>query len=127
MSRVWTYIINKELSAEEISVLAANGNDFVNAWTAHDNKLTATFEIFKNRILIVKVNEDIHAASGCSIDKLTRFIRELEVKFSLQLLNRLLVAYKNGEKIEVVHSSQIKELLEQKIISESTIVYNTSL
>ena len=38
-----------------------------------------------------------------------------------------LVAYKNNEEVEVIHSSKIKELLEQKQISENTIVYNTSL
>src|SRR3954464_7924481 len=102
MNRVWTYIINKKLSSEEIKALNAEGQTFVNAWTAHDQKLTASFEIFKDRIVIVKVNEDIHSASGCSIDKLTRFVREMETKFSLELLNRLLVAYKKDDDIEVV-------------------------
>lgn len=77
--------------------------------------------------MVVKVNEDVTNASGCSIDKLTHFIKNTEVSFGVKLLNRLLVAYKNGETVEVVPASKVKELLGQNLISEETIVYNTAL
>ncbi len=127
MSRVWAYIISKELSDAQINTLNAEGNDFVSAWTAHEQKLTAKFEIYKNRIIVVKVNEDIHAASGCSIDKLTRFVKEMEKQFSIELTNRLLVAFKKNDQLEIVHANKIKDLLTENQISEDTIIYNTSL
>jgi hypothetical protein len=127
MSRVWTYVISKELSVDEINKMNTEGNLFVNGWTAHEQKLTADFEIFKNRIIVVKVNEDLHAASGCSIDKLTRFIKDLEKEYSIELTNRFLVAIKQDQNLEIVHASKIKDLLKEKQISENTIIYNTSL
>ena len=127
MSRVWAYIISKQLSKAELNALTEAGNAFVKGWTAHEQQLTASFEIFKEKIIVVKVNEDITGASGCSIDKLTRFIKETEKQFNIELLNRLLVAYKIENGVEIVHSSKIKELLSQNIISENTIVYNTSV
>jgi sulfur carrier protein ThiS len=127
MSRVWAYIIGKKLSTEELNSLKDAGNLFVLSWTAHERQLTASFEIFKDRIIIVKVNEDVTGASGCSIDKLTRFIKEAEKQFSIELLNRLIVAYKNDNEVEVVHSSKIKELLSENKISENTVIYNTSI
>src|SRR4051812_12631806 len=110
MNKVWTYLISKELNSEELKSLQQVGNEFVNDWTAHDNKLSASFDIYKNRIIVVKVNEDVNNASGCSIDKLLRFVKQAETKFQIELLNRLLVAYENVEKVEVVHSSKIKDL-----------------
>jgi hypothetical protein len=127
MNRVWTYIISKALSASDISAIKQAGENFASSWTAHDQKLTASFEIFKDRVVIVKVNEDVHNASGCSIDKLTRFVKELENKFSIELMNRFLVAYKNNDSVEVVNASEIKDLLQKNIISADTIIYNTSL
>ena len=127
MNRIWTFIISKSLSHNELSLLSESGNKFVTGWTAHEQKLTASFEIFKSRIIIVKVNEDVTNASGCSIDKLTQFIKKLEVEFNIELLNRLLVAYENNAEIEVVHSSKIKELIQINTISENTMVYNTSI
>jgi len=126
MNRVWTYVISAPLGDVELEQLQKAGNTFVEHWTAHENKLTATFEIFKKRIIVVKVNEDIANASGCSIDKLTRFIKVSEPMFGIELMNRLLVAYKKDDAVEVVHSSKVKDLLEQHIISENTIVYNTA-
>lgn len=126
MNRVWTYVISKPLSAEAINQLQAEGNAFVSSWTAHENKLVASFEILGGRILIVKVNEDVSGASGCSIDKLMRFIKEAERAFGIELLNRFLVAYKTDAGIEVTHSSKIKELLAQQQLSENTLVYNTA-
>jgi len=127
MNRVWTYIISKALSAEEVAAIKREGENFISGWTAHDTKLSGSFEIFKDRVVIVKVNEDVHNASGCSIDKLTRFIKDLENKFSIELMNRFLVAYKNNEDLVVVDASEIKDLLQKNIISENTIIYNTSL
>jgi hypothetical protein len=126
MNRAWTYIISKELTPEQLRAIQTAGQEFVKGWTAHEQQLTGSFEITGNRIIVVKVNEDIHAASGCSIDKLTRFIKQLESDYSIELMNRLLVAYKNEDKIEVVHSSKIKELLDSGNISEDTVVYNTA-
>ena len=127
MSRVWAYIISKELNAEQLDQISYSGKNFISGWTAHEQKLTASFEIFKNKIIIIKVNEDITNASGCSIDKLTRFIKETESQFEIELLNRFLVAYKSGEDLEIVHSSKVKELLNQNVLSENTVILNTSI
>jgi putative ribosome biogenesis GTPase RsgA len=126
MNRVWLYIISKELNEDQLNKFQLMGNDFVKSWTAHENQLTASFEIFNRRIIIVNVNENINAASGCSIDKLTRFIKLAEAEFSIELLNRMLVALKVNEGVQIVHASKIPELLKEEFITEKSIVYNTS-
>jgi len=127
LKKIWTYIISKSLSDEELNKLLKQGEKFVSNWISHENKLDASFKIYKNRIIIVEVNEHVFQASGCGIDKLTRFIKEIEIVFNIELLNRLLVAYQAEEKIEVVHSSKIKGLLTENIINPNTIVYNTAI
>ncbi len=127
MNRVWTYVISQALSPEQLTQLQTAGMHFVQHWSAHENKLAASFDIIGNRIIVVKVNEDVHGASGCSIDKLTRFIKETEAAFRIELLNRFLVAYKSTGGIEVTHASKIKELLQQGALSENTTVFNTAI
>lgn len=127
MKKVWTFIIGKSLQEAELNRLLEKGKEFVNNWTSHENKLDASFEIFNNRIVVVKVNEASYNASGCSIDKLTRFIKSCETEFNIELFNRLLVAYKNQDAIEVVNASKVKELLDTGTLKENTIVYNTSV
>ncbi len=127
MEKVWVYLSSKKLEGQQLSDIIALGNSFVNSWKAHDNKLSASFEVLHNYFIVVKVDETTYNASGCSIDKLLRFIKELEQNFSIQLLNRLLVAYELDHKIFVVHSSEIKELMNKGVINENTIIFDTSV
>lgn len=125
--RVWVYTISRLLNQEELLDLATKCRAFVSTWTAHDISLDATFEIYKNRLLIIKVNEEKYNASGCSIDKQLRFIKELENQFQVEMLNRLLVAFQNNNEVDVVKSTEIRKLLDSGKIDEETIVYNNTI
>jgi hypothetical protein len=127
MKRVWAYVIGKELSQEKLHEFSELGRTFVSSWTAHDNQLSASFGIFKDRIILIAIDEQVYGASGCSIDKLQRFIREMETKFNVELFNRFLVATKNEEKIRVINAQELPSLLRSGIVKEDTIVYNTSI
>jgi hypothetical protein len=127
MNRAWTFVINKQLNEQQLKSIEDAGNNFVKGWTAHEQQLHGSFDIFRNRIIVMKVNEDIHSASGCSIDKLTRFIKQLESEYGIELMNRLLVAYKTDEGVDVVHSSKIIELLQAGKMNETTSIYNTAI
>ncbi len=125
--RIWIYTLSKELSNEQLVDFKNRCQNFVSGWTAHDVSLDASFELYQSRLLIFKVNEDKYNASGCSIDKQVRFVKELEQAFSIELLNRLLVAYENNNQVEVVKSAQIKELLSANIISANTLVFDNTI
>ena len=124
---MWAYTISRELNSNELQQLIVAGQNFVNSWTAHENKLSAEFSVFGNRIILVKVDEAVYNASGCSIDKLVRFVKILETDFNVELLNRLLVPYQHDDKIEVIPTSVFKEKLNTKQLSENTLVYVTAI
>lgn len=127
MERIWIYILSKELSNEQLADFKNRCNNFVNAWTAHDVSLDASFELYHNRLVIFKVNEEKYNASGCSIDKQVRFVKELEQAFCIELLNRLLVAYEKNNQVEVIKASQVKDLLAAKSIDENTLVFDNTI
>ncbi|HEY1040465.1 MAG TPA: ABC transporter ATPase [Bacteroidia bacterium] len=126
--RVWAYLSSKELSDEMAHTIADETAYFLDSWNAHGTSLAGEYEIRDNRFLIIKVDEEKFGASGCSIDKQLKFIKETEQKFAIELLNRLLVAYKSKSgKVEVVHASKIKDLFATGEINEDTIIYNASV
>lgn len=125
--RIWVYTLSNQLTSEQLIDFNNRCQNFVTSWTAHDVSLDASFELYKNRLLIFKVNEDKYNASGCSIDKQVRFVKELEQAFSIELLNRLLVAYEKNSEVEVVKASQIKQLLDSKLINENTLVFDNTV
>lgn len=125
--RIWIYTLSKELSHEQLVDFKNRCQNFVSGWTAHDVSLDASFDLYLNRLLIFKVNEDKYNASGCSIDKQVRFVKELEQIFSVELLNRLLVAYENNNHVEVIRSSQVKDLLATNAITANTVVFDNTI
>jgi hypothetical protein len=125
--KVWIYVLSRELDPSEIEQLSFNCKNFVDSWTAHEQKLNAHFEIYKSRLLIFRVDESAYNASGCSIDKLLRFVKELEKQFNLELLNRLLVVLDLNGALLITPSSKIKDLLAAKAINGETLVYDTTV
>ena len=78
IEKVWIYILSKDLSIADRTKFISSCKAFTDSWTAHDQKLNASFELYKNRMLIMRVDESAYNASGCSIDKLQRFIQNME-------------------------------------------------
>jgi len=127
MQRIWIYTLSQELNISQLTDINERCRYFVEHWTAHDVNLDASFEIYKKRLLIFKVNEANYNASGCSIDKQVRFVKELEQLYAIELLNRLLVAYEQGDEVKVVKQNQIADLLTSNLINEQTIIYNNTI
>ncbi len=127
MKKVWAYSISKPLSESEKKQLLEDANAFSSAWTAHENKLSAQCSIVEDCVLLVQVDEAVYGASGCSIDKLQRFIKSAEQKFNLELLNRLLVPVEISGEFKILKSSEIKTLLESKILSPESRVLNMAI
>lgn len=126
-NRVWAYLSDKPLAPEVESALMADLQLFLKGWNAHGTSLSAQAHVLHKRFIIISADEERFGASGCSIDKQLRFIKDAEQKYGLSLLNRLLVAYRAIDGIEVVHSSKIPELLVGGKINENTIVFNVGI
>lgn len=127
MNKVWAYPISRPLTDKEKEKLLLTGNAFVKSWTSHDRQLSASFDLIGECILLIQVDETTADASGCSIDKLTRFIKEIGQELNIDLMNRLLVAYDHNDQIAVVPAATVKELLSNGKMSGETLVYNTAV
>lgn len=98
--------------------------NFLETWNAHGTALSASAELLHHQFIVIKADEEKFTASGCSIDKQLRFIKEAGQKYGLTLLDRLLVAYRSGGAIHVIHAAKIPQLLADGAMNENTIVFN---
>ena len=125
--KIWVYLSNKEFSEEMQKNISADCIDFINDWNTHGNLLNGSFELLHNRFIIIKVNENSFSASGCSIDKQLQFIKQLESTYKINLLDRLLVAYRDGNVIKTKSSNEMKQALKDGSLALDTIYFNTSV
>ena len=123
-ARVWVYQNNTLLSDVEVNAITNEGVHFISDWAAHGASLKASFDVLFNRFIVIAVDEQQAMASGCSIDKSVKFVKELENKFNLNLFDRMQVAYRKGNEIVVCSLSEFEKWANQGLVNESTIVFN---
>ncbi len=122
------FVIEKKLHEAELKQIMQECNEFIISWQSHDTPLKVACELYKNRILIFRNDEDYNAVGGCAIDKLFHFIQTLEKKYNTSLLNRRLVVYENSDgKLNVIALEETDTLVQKGWINDATIVYNNSI
>jgi hypothetical protein len=123
-SKIWIYQSSRKFSDEEVAAIQNDLIEFLNNWSSHGTSLESSFQIKYNRFIIIAVNQEFHAATGCSIDASVSFIQNLEQKYSVDLLDKMNVAFKQGEFITYKILLDFKKLAKDKSVSENTIVFN---
>jgi hypothetical protein len=123
-SRIWIYQSNRKFSDEEVSEIEKLLEEFLNNWSAHGSALEASFTIKYSRFIIIAINQEVHQATGCSIDSSVAFIQSLEQKYDVDLLDKMNVSFKQGEFITYKPLLDFKKLAKDRSVSENTIVFN---
>lgn len=123
-SRIWIYQSSRKFSEDEIADIEKDLVDFITNWNAHGTSLEASFQIKYNRFIILAINQEVQQATGCSIDSSVGFIQKLEQKYSVDLLDKMNVAFKQGEFVTYKTLLEFKKLAKDKSVSENTIVFN---
>ncbi len=123
-SKVWIYQSNRKLTDNEVAEIEADIMVFLENWLAHGTSLEASFAVKYNRFIVLAVNQEVQAATGCSIDASVQFIQKLEKKYDVTLLDKMNVTFKIGE--HIAHKSLIdfKKMVKEKAVNENTIVFN---
>ena len=123
-SKIWIYQSNRKFSNDETTEIDNDVRSFVESWSAHGTGLEASYLLKYNRFIVFAVNQEIQAATGCSIDSSVAFIQNLEQKYEVDLLDKMNVTFKNGE--HIAHKSLIdfKRMAKEKAVTENTIVFN---
>lgn len=123
-TRVWIYQSDRKFTDSEVESIKEQGDKFIDEWTAHGADLQAAFEVFHNQFIVVFADENEAKASGCSIDSSVRFIKTLEEEHKISLMNRKLVAFKEGDSILTLPQEEFLEQAAMGKLSENTIVFN---
>lgn len=123
-SRIWIYQADRILTPGEIVQIQQKLDAFTAQWLAHGHQLLALAEIRYGQFIILSVDEQQAGATGCSIDKSVKLMLELEIEFKINLFDRFIIAYRDGEEIKTCNRSEFEERLRTGEITAETIVFN---
>lgn len=123
-SKVWIYQSNRRFTIDELELVTNKTKLFLEQWAAHGTGLQAGFEIKYERFIVIAVNQDEQSATGCSIDSSVRFIQELEKELDIELLDKMNVAFKQGDFVNFKNLLDFKKMAKSGAIGKKTIVFN---
>ena len=123
-SRVWIYQANRSFSASELEEIKFKLDTFVENWSSHGEGLQAGYEIKYKRFIVLALDQEVNAATGCSIDDSVSFIQQLEKDYQVDLLDKMNVSYKQGDFVAYKPLSDFRKMAKDKAVSKNTIVFN---
>ena len=123
-SRVWVYSSNRKFIQKEIISIRKDLENFLSNWTSHNQNLETGFELRYDRFIIIAVNQEINNASGCSIDNCVRFIKKLENKYEVDLLDKMNVIYKQDKHLYHKKLNEFISMYKNNSVSLNTVVFN---
>lgn len=91
-SRIWIFQSEQPLEQAQIHQLDSQLKVFIEEWTSHQSTVRASFHFQFDYFVIVAVDETQVGPSGCSIDKLFRFVQSMESLLGFSLLSKNKIA-----------------------------------
>lgn len=126
-SKVWIYQSSREFTANEVNEIKEELRQFVNVWKRHGKDLKASYKIRYNQFVILAVDESFNGISGCSIDASSNMFKNIEEKYNVDMFNKLNIAFKNGEHINIVTLSDFQKYVKENKVNNKTIVFNNMI
>lgn len=124
--RVIIYPASRPFTPKESKIITEKLYDFLATWAAHGKPLSSSFKIEKNQFIVVCVDEEKEAASGCSIDSLGGVMRELDQEFSLGLFDRMKASFVENGEIKTMKLQDFRKGLREGTISTEIEVFDFS-
>ena len=126
-SRIWIFAADRQLTPSESTELSSIVDVYLADWKAHGAPVQAARDIRYNQFLIIAADPQVTAPSGCSIDDMTRAIKSLSAKFSVDFFTAMKVFYRDGDSIVTTDRPGFKSLARTGVVAPDTIVFDNSI
>ncbi len=126
-SRVWVYQSNTSLDDSQVGEIEHALSVFLTGWESHGEHIRGAGKVLYKRFIVIIADDTGDRLCGRAMDSSIRFIKSIEDALGLVLMDRAMVAYKNGVSIETVHMNDLAALFKQGVIAEDTLVYNNTI
>ena len=126
-SKVWIFQSIIELNSKEQYFISKELDFFLHEWKSHGNELKADYILFKSHFIIISVDKFFFEASGCSLDKLFKKIKDLGLYLDKDLFQRDYIFFELlDEKMKNLKINEFKNKLNNNII-KPVIIYDNSI
>jgi hypothetical protein len=125
--RLWVFPASRDLTPAEASACLAAVDDFLAQWAAHGVPLQSGRELVDGRFLLVGVDVDAEAPSGCSIDALVNRLRALGDEMGVTLIDHASIWFRSGGVVRTLPRAEFRALVAAGGVGSDVPVFDTTL
>ena len=125
--RVWVFPASRGLEVNEVERLLAEVDGFLDGWAAHGVPLRSARAFTDHQFLLVGVDEDAEAPSGCSIDALVNRLKDLGSGLGVTLVEHGPVWFRDGAEVRTASRPEFRRLVGEGRVTPDTSVFDTSV
>lgn len=126
-ARLWVFSAARALDAGERDDLLETVDAFLDRWAAHGVPLTCGRDWRYGQFLLVGADERAAGVSGCSIDALTRTLRDFEQRLGVPLLDNGPVVFRRDDAVARVSRAEFADLAVCGDVTPETIVFDNTV
>ena len=117
---------SRSINHEEIIDIFMKIKDFLTSWKTHGNPLQSDVCIEYEQFIIIRVDENIEPASGCSLDALNNFMQKIEQKYQLGFFDRMKAIFLENNILKTLKLKDFRNALKDKKISTDILIFDFS-
>lgn len=126
-SRLFIFSADRQLNSNDLGKAIPAIEAFLSQWTVHKQEPTVGYQIRYGQFLLVGVDESKLPPSGCSIDSLTRFMKQLGSDIGVEWIDGPEVLYRNAEGVQGISRQQFAKLAVLGEVDAATTVFNNTI
>ncbi len=126
-SRAWIYQSSRLFLVSEAFELDELLQQFIGGWKSHGDNVKGYANLFFGQFIVLMADETATGVGGCSTDSSVHFIKSIEKKFNVQLLNRLNLAFIVKDKIQILPMGQLDYAVDNNFINSETLYFNNTV
>ncbi len=126
-ARLWAYNTERTLTDDEAARLETALKSFLETWAAHGSQLTVGYKLLEARFILVGVDESKVGPSGCSIDELVRFLRDLDTTLGVRIIDAPDICFRRNGSIQCVTRGEFSKLAAEHVVDAETIVFDRTI
>jgi hypothetical protein len=125
--RLWVFPAGRVLDETEAERCLRVVDSFLDQWAAHGVLLRSARELRERQFLLVGVDVDVEAPSGCSIDALVGNLRSLEGELGVPFIDHSSVWFREGDGVRRVSRAEFRALATDGSRTAEDQVFDTTL
>ena len=125
--RLWVFPLSRTLEGTEGEACLSVVDLFLERWAAHGMPLRSARALLDDQFLLIGVDVDAEAPSGCSIDALVNQLRAMGQKIDIAFIDHSSVWYRKNGEVRTATRGVFRGLAKAGDVDSQTHVFDTSL